>query len=151
MILPYETIFSKALSRIDDPKELALDSNDFVEIYTERLHNVLGDVRIRRLFSSIVLDDEVQEVSFELDNSIDESSDVEYVCRLFVLGITIEWLSPRVDSLKYTLMMLGGKEERMLNNPYKLLQARLDNVKKELSKTIRDHGYLYNSYINKGV
>lgn len=151
MTLPYETIFSKALSRIDDPKELALDSNDFVEIYTERLHNVLGDVRIRRLFSSIVFDDEVQEVSFELDNSIDESSDVEYVCRLFVLGITIEWLSPRVDSLKYTLMMLGGKEERMLNNPYKLLQARLDNVKKELSKTIRDHGYLYNSYINKGV
>ena len=38
MILPYETIFSRALSRIDDPKELALDSNDFVEIYTERLH-----------------------------------------------------------------------------------------------------------------
>ena len=151
MVLPYETIFSRALSRIDDPKELALDSNDFVDIYTERLHNVLGDARIRRLFSSITLDDEVQEVSFELENSIDESSDIEYVCRLFVLGITIEWLSPRVDSLNYTLMMSGGKEEKMLNNPYKLLQARLDNVKKELSKTIRDHGYLYNSYINKGV
>lgn len=151
MILPYETIFSRSLSRIDDPKELALDSNDFVEIYTERLHNVLGDARIRRLFSSITLDDEVQEVSFELENSIDESSDIEYVCRLFVLGITIEWLSPRVDSLNYTLMMSGGKEEKMLNNPYKLLQARLDNAKKELSKTIRDHGYLYNSYINKGV
>ena len=151
MILPYETIFSRSLSRIDDPKELALDSNDFVDIYTERLHNVLGDARIRRLFSSITLDDEVQEVSFELENSIDESSDIEYVCRLFVLGITIEWLSPRVDSLNYTLMMSGGKEEKMLNNPYKLLQARLDNVKKELSKTIRDHGYLYNSYINKGV
>lgn len=151
MILPYETIFSRALSRIDDPKELALDSNDFVEIYTERLHNVLGDIRIRRLFSSITLDDEVQEVSFELKNSIDESSDIEYVCKLFVLGITIEWLSPRVDSLNYTLMMFSGKEEKMLNNPYKLLQARLDNVKKELSKTIRDHGYLYNSYINKGV
>lgn len=151
MILPYETIFSRALGRIDDPKELALDSNDFIEIYTERLHNVLGDIRVRRLFSSITLDDEVQEVSFELKNSIDESSDIEYVCKLFVLGITIEWLSPRVDSLNYTLMMFGGKEENMLNNPYKLLQARLDNVKKELSKTIRDHGYLYNSYINKGV
>lgn len=46
MILPYETIFSRSLSRIDDPKELALDSNDFVEIYTERLHNVLGDTNI---------------------------------------------------------------------------------------------------------
>jgi len=151
MTLPYDIIFSRALGKIDDPKELALDSNDFVEIYTERLHNVLGDARIRRLFSSIILDDEIQEVSFELNNSIDESSDIEYVCKLFVLGITIEWLSPRVDSLNYTLMMIGGKEEKMLNNPYKLLQARLDNVKKELSKTIRDHGYLYNSYINNGA
>ena len=50
MILPYETIFSRALGRIDDPKELALNSNDFYEIYTERLHNVLGDARIRRLW-----------------------------------------------------------------------------------------------------
>ena len=66
MILPYETIFSRALGKIDDPKELALNSNDFYEIYTERLHNVLGDARIRRLFSSIVLDDEFQEVSFLL-------------------------------------------------------------------------------------
>ena len=49
MILPYETIFSRALGKIDDPKELALNSNDFYEIYTERLHNVLGDARIRRL------------------------------------------------------------------------------------------------------
>ena len=97
------------------------------------------------------MDDEFQEVSFNLVNTIDESSDIEYVCKLFVLGITIEWLSPRVDSLKYTLMMVGGKEERMLNNPYRLLQTRLENVQKELSKTIRDHGYLYNSYINNGT
>ena len=27
----------------------------------------------------------------------------------------------------------------------------LENVQKELSKTIRDHGYLYNSYINNGT
>ena len=120
-------------------------------MYTERLHNVLGDARIRRLFSSIVLDDELQEVSFNLVNTIDESSDIEYVCKLFVLGITIEWLSPRVDSLNYTIMMVGGKEEKMLNNPYRLLQTRLENVQKELSKTIRDHGYLYNSYINNGT
>lgn len=151
MILPYETIFSRALGKIDDPKELALNSNDFYEIYTERLHNVLGDARIRRLFSSIVLDDEFQEVSFNLVNTIDESSDIEYVCKLFILGITIEWLSPRVDSLNYTIMMVGGKEEKMLNNPYRLLQTRLENVQKELSKTIRDHGYLYNSYINNGI
>ena len=150
MILPYETIFSRALSRIDDPKELALDSNDFVEIYTERLHNVLGDARIRRLFSSITLDDEIQQMDFTLNNSVDDSSDEEFVCNIFMLGMTIEWLQPQVDSLNYSIMMLGGKEEKMLSNPYKTLQTRLENVKKELNNTIRDYGYLYNSYINSG-
>ena len=47
-------------------------------------------------------------------------------------------------------MMPGGKEEKMLSNPFKTLQTRSENVKKELNNTIRDYGYLYNSYINQG-
>lgn len=149
MKLPYETIFSRTLGKIDDPKELSLDQTDFIEIYTERLHNVIGNPRVRRLFSSITFDDEIQEINFELNNSVDENSDVDFVCKVFVLGMVSEWLTPKVDSLGYALQALGGKEEKMLNNPYKLLQTRLENSKKELSKTIRDYGYLYNSYINE--
>lgn len=148
MKLPYETVFSRALGKINDLKEMSLDQTDFLEIYTERLHNVIGNPRVRRLFSSISLDDEIQEINFELNNSVDEDSDLDFVCRIFVLGIVIEWISPRVDSLEYTLQFVGGKEEKMLNNQYKLLQARRDSAMKELSNAIRDYGYLYNSYIN---
>ena len=35
MTLPYETIFSRTRGRISDPKELSLDENDLLEIYTE--------------------------------------------------------------------------------------------------------------------
>lgn len=150
MILPYDTIFSRTIGRINDPKELSLDNNDLLEIYTERLHNVLGNPRVRRLFSSITLDDEIQQMDFTLNNSVDDSSDEEFVCNIFMLGMTIEWLQPQVDSLNYSIMMLGGKEEKMLSNPYKTLQTRLENVKKELNNTIRDYGYMYNSYINSG-
>lgn len=150
MKLPYETIFSRTLGKINDLKEISLDQTDFLELYTERLHNVIGNPRVRRLFSSITLDDEIQEINFELNNSVDEDSDLDFVCKIFVLGMVIEWLSPRIDSLEYTLQFVGGKEEKMLNNPYKLLQARRDNAKKELSNAIRDYGYLYNSYINGG-
>ena len=52
MTLPYETIFSRTRGRINDPKELSLDENDLLEIYTERLHNVLSNPRVRQLFSS---------------------------------------------------------------------------------------------------
>lgn len=148
MTLSYETIFSRVRGHINDPKELSLNINDFTEIYTERLHNVIGNPRVRRLFSYITLDDELQEIEYELNHSVDEYSDEDFVYGIFLLGMTIEWLQPQVDSLGYVIQTYGGKEEKMLNNPYRLLQNRLTSAKKELNNRIRDYGYLYNSYIN---
>lgn len=62
MTLPYETIFSRTRGRISDMKELSLDENDLFEIYTERLSNVIANPRVRRLFSSLTLDDEIQQL-----------------------------------------------------------------------------------------
>ena len=148
MLLPYETVFSRTRGRINDPKELSLNENDLLEIYTERLNNVIGNPRVRRLFSSIVMDDEIQQIDFTLNNSVDETSDKAFVTNLFVLGMTIEWLQPQVDSLKATAAMVGTKEEKMMINPHKTNMDRLDNMKTELNKMIRDYGYMYNSYIN---
>ena len=148
MLLPYETVFSRTRGRINDPKELSLSENDLLSIYTERLHNVIGKPRVRRLFSSIVLDDEIQQIDFTLNHSVDEDSDADFVTDLFILGMTIEWLQPQVDSLKATAAMVGTKEEKMMINPHKTNMDRLDNMKTELNKMIRDYGYMYNSYIS---
>ena len=149
MLLPYETVFSRTLGRINDQKELSLNQSDFIEIYTERLHNVVGKPRVRRLFSSITLDDEIQQIDFTLNYSIDDDSDVDFVSDVFVLGMSIEWLQPQVDTLSNVIQMLGTTEEKMLNNPYKNARSRLDEMKTELNKMIRDYGYMYNSYITE--
>ena len=143
-----ETVFSRTRGRINDPKELSLSENDLLEIYTERLHNVIGKPRVRRIFSSIVLDDEIQQIDFALNNSVDEASDIDFVTDLFVLGMTIEWLQPQVDSILHTSVMIGGKEEKKLLDNHKNMIDRLDSIKTELNKMIRDYGYMYNSYIN---
>ena len=52
MTLSYSTLFSRVLNKINDPKELSLDENDLLEIYTERIHSVVGKPRVRRLFST---------------------------------------------------------------------------------------------------
>ena len=148
MLLPYETVFSRTRGRINDPKELSLSENDLLEIYTERLHNVIGKPRVRRLFSSIVLDDEIQQIDFTLNNSVDEASDIDFVTDLLILGMTIEWLQPQVDSILHTSVMIGGKEEKKLLDNHSNMIKRLDNMKTELNKMIRDYGYMYNSYIN---
>ena len=145
MTLPYEIIFSRARGRISDPKELSLDENDLLEIYTERLSNVISNPRVRRLFSSLTLDD--QQLDFTLNNSVDETADMNFVVGILVLGMTIEWLQPQVDSIMHTSVMIGGKEEKKLLDNYKNMSDRLDSMKTELNKRIRDYGYMYNSYI----
>ena len=148
MTLPYETIFSRTRGRISDSKELSLDENDLLEIYTERLSNVIANPRVRRLFSSLTLDDEIQQLDFTLNNSVDETADMNFVVGILVLGMTIEWLQPQVDSIMHTSVTIGGKEEKKLHDNHKNMIDRLDSMKIELNKRIRDYGYMYNSYIN---
>lgn len=147
-MLSYSTLFSRVLNKINDPKELSLDENDLLEIYTERLHSIVGKPRVRRLFSSFSLDDEIQEMTFTLNNSVDEESDKDFVLEILSLGMAIEWLQPQVDSVIHTSVMIGGKEEKKLLDNHKNMIDRLDSMKKEQNKMIRDYGYMYNSYIN---
>ena len=139
MTLPYETIFSRIRGRISDPKELSLDENDLLEIYTERLSNVISNPRVRRLFSSLTLDDEIQQLDFTLNNSVDETADMNFVIGILVLGMTIEWLQPQVDSIMHTSVMIGGKEEKRVLDNHKNMIERLDSMKKEQNKMIRDY------------
>ena len=148
-MLPYSILFSRVLNKINDPKELSLDEKDLLEIYTERLHSVVGKPRVRRLFSSISLDDEIQEMTFTLNNSVDEESDKDFVLEILSLGMAIEWLQPQVDSVIHTSVMIGGKEEKKLLDNHKNMIDRLDSMKKEQNKMIRDYGYMYNSYIKE--
>ena len=148
-MLSYSTLFSRVLNKINDQKELSLDENDLLEIYTERLHSVVGKPRVRRLFSSLSLDDEIQEMTFTLNNSVDEESDKDFVLEILSLGMAIEWLQPQVDSVIHTSVMIGGKEEKKVLDNHKNMIDRLDSMKKEQNKMIRDFGYMYNSYIKE--
>ena len=148
-MLSYSTLFSRVLNKINDLKELSLDESDLLEIYTERLHSVVGKPRVRRLFSSLSFDDEIQEMTFTLNNSVDEESDTDFVLEILSLGMAIEWLQPQVDSVIHTSVMIGGKEEKKLLDNHKNMIDRLDSMKKEQNKMIRDYGYMYNSYIKE--
>ena len=87
-------------------------------------------------------------MTFILNNSVDEDSDTDFVLEILSLGMAIEWLQPQVDSVIHTSVMIGGKEEKKLLDNHKNMIDRLDSMKKEQNKMIRDYGYMYNSYIN---
>ena len=88
-------------------------------------------------------------MTFTLNNSVDEESDKDFVLEILSLGMAIEWLQPQVDSVIHTSVMIGGKEEKKLLDNHKNMIDRLDSMKKEQNKMIRDYGYMYNSYIKE--
>ena len=147
MTLSYEDIFSRYRGIVDDPKELSLDANDLSEICTERLHTSVSDPRVIAKFSNILLDDDIQEISFSLKNPVNDFVDKEFVIKLLSLGMSIEWLKPQVDSRIYTSEIVGGKEEKLLRNNYKPMKERLENLEKQFSRLISNYGYINNSYL----
>lgn len=153
MQLSYEKIFSRFRNKVNDPKELSLDESDLLEIYIERLHSTVGNVRIGKLFSALSLDDEHEEITWTLKNTEPSNTDEEvekeqeFVIELFAQGMVIEWFKPQVDSITYIGMAIGGKEEKVLNNMHKANIERKHSLDVELAKYIRDHGYLFNDYL----
>lgn len=149
-MLSYEKIFSRARGKIHDPKELSLDEEDLLEIYKERLHSAAGDIRIRSMFSTFSLDDQTEEITWELKNaetSNDSESEEDFVIELLALTMTIEWLRPQVETITYIGKGIGGKEEKVINDSHKLTINRLESLEVKQKKMIRDHGYLYNDYL----
>ena len=150
-ILSYEKIFSRVRNKSYDPKELSLSDDAITEINIERLHSTVGNVRIRRLFQTLSCNDETEELTWELKNTIASTSqddeEEDFVVELLSLGIVIEWLKPQVESITNIAKAIGGKEEKSINNEHKTTIQRLNSLEVQLAKMIRDHGYLYNSYL----
>ena len=151
MTLHYEDIFSVFLTKITDYSFLEYDESYIREQMVCWLRSASSVPRLRAKFNSIVLDDEVAILTFELKNSVSDDFDLEFVKEVLSRGMVISWIEPQVNNVLLTKQMFGGKEERFFAqaNHLKELQSLLFNEKTELSKLLRDYGYLYNSYIKE--
>lgn len=148
--MTYEEIYSQFYSKETDPTFFKKYSRDEAyELMRNWLHSIVAVPYIRKCFSTITLDDEVLELTFELKNSIDEDSDNYFVKDIFAQGLVICWMQQQIDTAVNLASVIGGKEEKSILNNYKNNIARLKELKLELRKTIRDYGYIYNDYIGE--
>ena len=151
--MTYEEIYSQFYSKKTDPTFFKKYSKDEAyELMCSWLHSVAGEPYIRRCFSSLLLDDELNELTFELVNSVDKNNkdaDKDFVKEIFAQGMVICWMRPQIDRNLNLAVMVGGKEEKSMLNNYKNNNARLNTLEKNLKKFIRDHGYFNNDYIRE--
>lgn len=152
--MTYEEIYSSFYLKETDPEFFKkLSKEDAYERMRGWLHSVAAMPYVRKRFSTLTLNDELYELTFELVNSIDKTdnkaSDTEFVKEVFAQGMVICWLKKEVDSVFNTVKFMGTKEEKVMLNNYKPNIERLDALERNLKKFIRDYSYFNNSYIGE--
>ena len=143
--MKYEEIYSRSYMKRYDPS--FFDNKEFAyETMKEWLHEIVAFPWVRKIFSSITLDDILEELNFELVNSVDEQSDNDFVIKLFTDGFVICWMRPRVETAINLATVIGGKDEKKLISNYQANIDRLNSLELKLKKYIRDYGYINGSY-----
>ena len=147
--MKYEEIYSRFYLKETDPGLFELSQDDAYDRMCGWMHSVAAIPHVRKCFLTLTFNDEINELTFDLVNSIDTSSDEDFVKEVFAQGMVIGWMRPQVESVFNTSKVLGTKEEKIMLNNYKPNKERLETLEKSLKKFIRDYGYFNNSHLGE--
>lgn len=149
MTLSYDEIFSSFLGYITDYHLADAGIQEATDMMKEWLHKAYSKPYLRRLFSSALMDDEVEMFTYEMDFEVEEDMDKDFVIEVLAKGMMVEWLQPQVKSKLNIAQFFGGKELTYYSQSahIKELRGMLEDVILEQRKLIRDRGYIYNSYL----
>ena len=113
------------------------------EMLNGYLKSTLSKPMVRRIFSSITLDDDVEEIEYELRNPLDEDSDKDFVEEVLGLGMVNAWSSPKYHSTLLTSQLFSNSEQKYYSQASHLAEMKELYTKSQtdLRKLIRDHGY----------
>ncbi len=148
--IDYNMIYQSFYMKVEAYDFLEMDDNTAQEFLCNWIHAAVRPSYIRRLFSSIKFDDDIMRLSYEMRYPMSDEEDEDFVIELLALGMGINWLSPKVNSLINLRSVYASKEEKVFSpaqtlNSYKAL---LDSWKKEQRRMIADRGYIHNAYVN---
>lgn len=147
--LNYDDIFSLFLGNIDDPNLANMEESDAYELMMEYLHKAISPVYVRRLFSSVSLDDDIHTLTYTMSKSVDDDSDSDFVKTMLAKSMTVQWVTPQVQSMVNLAQMFTGSEQKFYSQATHLSETRAvkSDMEKDLQSYILNRGYTYNKYL----
>lgn len=148
--LTYDVIYSRLFSKIEAYDFIELPEEELNDFMCNWIHSASVNPYVRRLFKSFVLDDEVEEIIYEMKYSIDNFSDEEFIIEILSLGMVVAWLEPKVNSINNIAQMFSSKETTFYSQSAHLSELRslVNDSKKQQRRMIADRGYAWNSYLD---
>lgn len=156
LTITYKAIYSKFLSLVEayDLTQVYNNSTtteDANELLREWMNSVKSNPRVRRLFKTLILDNDNQQLTCEINASQgDDASDQDFVIDIFGIGMAYYWVHPKYLSVLNAAQMIGGKEEKFYSqaNHMEQLANMSKAAKEEMNKVIKDYNTMYNSYLS---
>ena len=102
MTSDFDNVFSRFYLRVKDYELIGLEENLVKEILSGYLKSTLSKPMVRRLFSSITIDEDNEEIEYELREPLDDTSDADFVEEILSVGLVSEWASPKYHSTLLT-------------------------------------------------
>lgn len=148
--LSYNDIYSKFYARVNDYKLATMPEDQWNEVAYSWLHSVASKSNVRRLFSSLSLDDEIQTMTFALDVSVDDESDEEFVKEVFSLGMIEAWVEPQLYNPLNTRQMFGSNQEKFYSQSAHSSELRnlYSDAEAKLGRIISDRNATWNAYLD---
>lgn len=150
----YDKIYSRFLSLVEAYDLIDLYNNDKTsaqDLMGEWLGAIKSNPKVRKLYSSITLNDTDRTVDFTLKKSLgDDQSDIDYVVELFGNGVAWKWVSPKYLSVLNAGQIIGGKEMQFYSqaNHMGQLSNMYTQARTEFFRLVQSYGYINNSYID---
>lgn len=148
----FEDIYSQFFIKAKAYDILELTERQSEELLCGWLHSAFSKPYVRKLFSTLTIDDEINQVSFEMEYSVDDNTDLDFVLDIVSLGMIVEWYRPHINNYNNTAQVFGSKEEKFYSQSshFTGLKSIAKSVKKEQHQLIADRGMLFNSYLDGG-
>ena len=140
MATPYETIYNRSLSKLEDPTLAMLPEEDLENM----LHGYLMSAIAKHRKCEHDLsdrDEELKQFNFDL-------SDLEM--EIISILMTREWISQRLNSVTNVMQVFGGKEEKWFSQASHIKELREmdDRLRLEAQQLSRDYSYIDNDYFD---
>ena len=148
--IDYNMIYQSFYTKVEAFDFLELDENTVQEFLCNWIHASVRPIYIRNIFSSVSFDDDIMRLTYEMRYPREDFEDEDFVIEILALGMGIQWLSPKVNSLVNLRQMYASKEEKYYSQSTHLAELKdlLSSWKKEQRRMIADRGYIHNAYVN---
>lgn len=115
--IEYDEVFSRFYSKVEafDFLYEELPEELIAEYMSEWLLSAISYPYIRKLFTTVILDNDDEEIQFELRYEVDEFSDTQFVTEVLAYGMVYSWLEPKVKSITNIYQNFTTSEQKLRN------------------------------------